>query len=239
MTRSFDASSIVQLPRFDAAGAVALGRELLNHAEHSKKKPPTAIAKKRDRLAAAVDALEGKLEDRLRVAPGDPKRAREIDHAVDAAWSAFFGWLTGWSRLASPESKKAEPVLRELFGDGLKFTRLALLGGAHEKAVQELGGASFLKVLHATHKAYGDVLGLTSKPQAATPSPKIIDELQATATAMRSDVAAVVGQIDEEDPATTELYEALLAPLATWESTSATKSPSAVVVDPPAPALTH
>ena len=231
---------IITLPRLDASSADALVTELVTRARGRSLGASIASARKslEDRQKELKDALTSRLTVER---ASDNGRTRAADQALDAAFSATYDWLTGFSRL--PETyeatKTAGRLLGTLFPEGLKFTqlpfklqwaeadaRLSLIAkdSSFEAAFTALGGGAFLENLKKAHKEYGDALGITTT-RAADPSvPNLQEPLLAVRNAIRTYALRVLAHADEHDP---ELAEALLAPLATWESRTATRSANA------------
>jgi hypothetical protein len=154
-----------------------------------------------------------------------------MDRQLDAAWSAFHGWLSAWVKLpldlAAAQREQAQGVLGDLFDEGLKFTQAAwrqewtesegrlerIAQKGHEAVVTQLGGEPILEVLRATHAAYGDMLGITKdRPEAAIP-PAVRAPHLALLAALRLYVLRVAGLADADDPASGKLVRKLLAPL--------------------------
>src|SRR5262245_2249335 len=127
MARSFSAVDLVQLPNLDAGSAQALGAEVLNAAEEAKKAEPLpeSVAEALAELSQALQVLRKAAAKRL-APPGDPQRAKLADQAIDAVWSGFFDWLSGWAKMPGlPKAKIAASLITKLFSDGLKFVLLA------------------------------------------------------------------------------------------------------------------
>lgn len=238
MSRSFDAQSIINLPRLGGAGAVALGTALGAAARGQHLAKP---------VHAALEALLHKtktLEEAIGAANATPPAGTDrvqADAAEDAAFGALFDWLSGWARLpGAPEADQARRVLAA-FPDGLAFTQLKYplewadadallkrLDGDHAGAIAALGGQRLLDVLRRTHSAYGKALGVT---KAAPPPPAPVNlraPLDACAAAIRRYVLKVAGQVDEADAASVALGDALLAPLTNWTSDAAGAARAAV-----------
>lgn len=227
MSRSFDATSLVNLPPLDARGAVALGSSLAAAARGKSLPKPVRAAL--EPLARATKALESALA--AKNTPADVRADRGVaDRDEDAAWSALRDWLDAWSRVpGAPQAKDAARVLAAVFPDGLAFTqlryplewaeadaRLKRLDGDGAKSIAALGGQPLLDALHRAHEAYGKALGVT---QAAPPPPATVDirtPLDAFATATRRYVLQVAASVDESKADSVALVDALLAPLTSW-----------------------
>jgi hypothetical protein len=248
--RTFDVASLVTLPRLNANGAIALGREISTAVK--KAGPlPGPLKKPAALVAAASKGLRTIAANRLLdPANQDTEAGRKADVVVDAAWRATHDWATGWAELPLPENaklaKKAEKLLVVLFTDGLKFIQLpyklehsesqARLDRIEEDSLGDvfdaLGGTVFLTTLQKAHKAYGKALGLTEskRPKASTPDVRAaMDEFYA---ALRLYVVRVSASADEDDPGSAERAAALLAPIEDAESLG--RGPAAAA-DAPAP----
>jgi hypothetical protein len=254
--RSFAAGDIVQLPKLNVAGAIALGTELATKAKDAGKLP-APIAKALGKLDAAHAALRTAAKDRLPdPATLDSPDAREADRVIDAAWSATFDWVSGWTRLPLDTNADrvaiARALMTSLFPEGLKFTqlqyklewaesqtRLDRIDAEHlGEKFTHLGGEDFLKTLRKAHKAYGDVLGLTKAKKAEAPVASLRDPLDAFLMALRSYVVKVTANADEDHPESVKFVDELLQPLASWQSAAAQPqaAASAPAESPAAPA---
>ena len=210
MARSFDASNLISLPRLDAAGALALGSQLLAAADRQKALPKDIKAAKKA-LAKARDQLHAAVRERLKPPAKEAARLREADLAEDNAWGALHDLLRAWSRLPAgePHAEAARALASTLFPDGLRFTHLAyreewaqaearltkIVSEGLDKTLERLGAAPFLANLQAAHAAYGRLLGTTQAPSEPPPPPQpsravraALDEL---AGALRGYVLAV------------------------------------------------
>lgn len=230
MTRSFDAADLIQLPRLDVTGAVALGGALAAVAE--KAGPlPEPIAEALAELGAATAAL--RRPSARKPAPGevsDPVRAGSADRQIDAAWLALHDWLSGWARLpgGAPQALVARALLDALFADGTDFTLLAYaLEWAESEArlrrirderlderIRELGGAPFLEALAAAHKEYGEALGAEGHLSHGPESMRARTRLDVFLDALRVFLLRVSANTDRKRPASVALATQLLEPLA-------------------------
>lgn len=248
MSRTFDAQSLVTLPRLDAAGGTALAAEIASAAKG--RDLPEVIS---DALAA-VKRTGATLQKAvgLRGQPDavDPARARDADIQEDAAWSALFHFLTAWAALPEsfPQAKDARAAFQILFYEGLKFTQLVykLEWGEAEarltriakdgtaEAIGKLGGDPFLQNLKRAHTEYGKALGVTAQKPAVPAPPAIREAFDAFAAAVRSYVLVVAGQVREKDNKSAELAAALLEPITRWESKAVHHGPQAPTTGAPA-----
>ncbi|MFO0762163.1 MAG: hypothetical protein U0359_37335 [Byssovorax sp.] len=226
---------LIQLPRFDAIGAVTLGERLLDVPTLGEL--PRPIQKVRDDLALCLDAL--RRANALRAAEMralDPEAAAASDEGLDLCWTALFEWLTGFSKLpdGTPQAEEARTLLAELFPEGLGFLRLPyeiewsesegrLLRIAEEPLgdrIRALGGQPFLDALGAAHRDYGKVLGLRRKAAGKAPAvhASVQEALAAFTAALRAYAVRVTAQVEVEEAETATLANALLEPLLTWRS---------------------
>ncbi|NUQ78998.1 MAG: hypothetical protein HUU21_36205 [Polyangiaceae bacterium] len=246
MARSFSADNLVTLPKLDARAALTLGAALATAAKtyltkNKQKEFPPRIAKANAKLTAATAKLQATVASRLSTSSNDSARAQAADRALDAAWSALYDWLTGWSKLPrSPQAKIAAAILVDIYPEGLRFILLAyklqwaesaarldkIKSAKHDDAIKTLGGESFLKDLRACHKEYGDALGVTEVPSEKVTT-TIREALDAFSTALRKYALTVTAFAeDEDDESSAKMADSLLAPLTAWESTSAPEKPS-------------
>ncbi|AKU97811.1 hypothetical protein AKJ09_04475 [Labilithrix luteola] len=250
MARSYEIHDLVTLPRLDGNSADALVTELLTHAKG--KKLPSPIESARKRLAETQKALKEALASRLqKQAPSaNAAAARPADQAEDAAFSAMFDWLTGFSKLPEQheETTTARRLLASLFPEGLKFTQLPYklewaeadarlrtidADATFEKAIAKLGGKIFLENLRQAHKEYGHVLGITNAKAAPEASASVKEPLAAVVAALRVYALRVLAHADDE--AADPTYAELLTPLMAWQSRRA-PAESPAVTPPTAPA---
>src|SRR4051794_24817729 len=113
----FTAGDLIQLPRFDAQGAIAIGEGLLEVAR-AEGPLPKPIHRAKEGLEAALVIVQSAAAARLAAAEAeDPSVAAEADLAVDACWSGLFEWLSGFAKLPgdAPASIEARALLRELY----------------------------------------------------------------------------------------------------------------------------
>src|ERR1700744_4322172 len=97
--RSLAVEDLIQLPRFDAAGAIQLGERLLQAANPEPGLPP-AVHRAKEALEDTPAPLRTAAAARLAaaVAVGDPALVAGADRALDGCWTALFDWLTGFSK---------------------------------------------------------------------------------------------------------------------------------------------
>jgi len=228
LMRSYTAQDIITLPTLNTASAIALGQELLT-ANKAHTGLPQLIAARAAALEKAHSALCQALSNKPQDA--DPKRTRTTDHAEDLAFSALHDWLYAWCKLPTPEADQARTIYAVLFPDGLKFTRLPykqewaeaeaklarITSDAYDTEIQKLGGKPLLDQLRATHKEYGESLGITlGNPDPSTT--KIRETLVAFNRYLKAYVVAVTAHTDPDDPTSAALADELLSPLHHWET---------------------
>jgi hypothetical protein len=254
MARSYDIADLIILPRLDAGAADALVTELLSLAKG--KKLESRVESARKALAQRQKELQTALTVRLQALPAsDTARAKAADQAEDAAFSATFDWLTGFSKLpdSAEESAAARSLLGALFRDGLKFTQLPYklewaeadarlraidADPALASAFARLGGEIFLKTLRKAHKEYGAALGITSASAKAAEPPNgasVKEPLGAVRAALRTYALRVLAHADGDEAEIAAKTSELLAPLLEWQS-HAGKSGKAAKAAPESPA---
>jgi hypothetical protein len=234
----FGANDLIQLPRFDAAGAIALGEKLLAVAAEVAELP-RGIQRARDALEVELVALRDAAAARLAaraaasaVGP-TPEAVETADNLLDTCWTALFEWLTGFSKLPDgyAESQVARAILAELYPDGLSFIllpyelewgqsdqRLGRIGGeALGERLGKLGGGVFIEALQTAHWQYGKLLGLPRLPDAADDRPSTAQTLERFASVLRVYALKVTAQVEVDEPATAALAKLLLDPLMHWK----------------------
>lgn len=242
--RSSSAFDFIRLPKMDAVSAHTLGMSILAAAEGQALTEGAKEA--RDDVKVALLALGAVLKGKLPKEDRDPgPGSKQADAALDLAWSATYDFLTAWSKLRDePKAAIASKVRERLFPDGLKFTkiqfskqwteshrRLDLIEeGSLASNFATLGGQAFLDTLKRTHKAYGEVLGITKAPEDPVEEQKIRDALDRLSHALRAYVLHVSAMVRRDDPAQKALVEKLLAPLAHWQSPPVGKGSAEPVV---------
>lgn len=227
------ADDLVLLPRLDASGAALLGEALLAQASQAGELPQP-IEKARAQLVQAHAQLGKALNSRRFEAPGEHSaQAHDADRALDNAWTALHNLLTGWASLpgeGAGSAEKAKRVLEKVFPEELSFLqlpykveysesaqRLATINeGGFEADIRELGGGIFLKVLRGAHRVYGEVLGLSAQAQSSTGVGELRDAMHEFVHALRVYVLKVSAHVEQGDPASEQLADQLLAPLAEW-----------------------
>ncbi|WP_437826259.1 hypothetical protein [Sorangium sp. So ce1153] len=231
----YTASEVIQLPRFTAVGAMALGEQLLSAAKPVKKQLAKGIARVLAALSSRHGELASALRDQVSLAEGgeESEDAVQCDRVLDNCWSALNDFLTAFTKLppGAPEVAEASALKAALFTGGLKFLQLTYVlqwseselriqrihKNGLDARIEALGGKRFLAALEAAHAAYGKALGVTAPAAAAAGAPPSVREaLDAFTEALRAYVIKVMGAVEPDEPETQELADRLLAPLASW-----------------------
>lgn len=232
MSRSYESTDIVVLPRMDAATAVALASALEGAAATQLQQGatlPDAIAEARADMATDCAALQSALGS----APPPEAMVRGVDLREDAAASALVLLCQAWARLAGevPEGDIARFLTERLFADGLEFTnyktrkewsvvdtKLKIIDDEKlESKFAQLGALPMLTHLRGVHVLYGEATGMT-KPVPAAESPLVGEKRIALMESVKHYVVTVNGSIRRKVPATRQLATELLKPLAQWQS---------------------
>lgn len=258
--RSFTAFDMVQLPRLDAGSAIAVGTSIRTAFEATKKPSlPKSIHTAANRLFAAHADLRIEFAARITETAASSDELRAADSELDACWAALYGLLGAYARLPLPSKEQAKTagasrVLNAVFTSGLKFTqlpyklqwvesqaRLDLLNDKrHSADIKALGGELFLTTLRASHQRYGDLQGLTKESTSET-AVDLRGKLSAFSDALRNYVVKVSALADEDDSASEDVVDKLLAPLQSWQTLGASRAPAEAPpvippVEPPAAA---
>ncbi|WP_437972824.1 hypothetical protein WMF11_27445 [Sorangium sp. So ce295] len=231
----YTASEVIQLPRFTAVGAMALGEQLLTAAKPAKKQLVKGVARVLATLASRHDDLASALRDQVSLSEGGEasEDAVQCDRILDGCWSGLHDFLTAFTKLppGAPEAADASALKAAIFTGGLKFLQLTYVlewseselriqrirKSGLDARIEALGGKRFLSALEAAHAAYGKALGVTAPAAtAAAAPPSVRDALAAFTEALRAYVIKVMGSVEPDEPETQELADKLLAPLASW-----------------------
>ncbi len=233
--RSFSAENLVHLPRLDVRGAIALGAGLLATVAPVEEMLPPAVDQARRRLVERHQVLEKLAEPRspegLTI---DPERVKNVDHAVDTAWTGLMLWLGGWAKLPDryPQRAVANRIGSALFPDGLAFIQLPfklewaesenklqrIESDRLDREIEALGGGAFLEALRAAHREYGEVLGMTGPASPAGQGAQVREALESFAKALRAYVVQVAAFGEAaSDEAVQGVARQLLAPLAQFD----------------------
>lgn len=226
---------LIQLPRFDAVGAVALGERLIEAAS-AEAELTRSIRKAKESLEDELANLHRASAARLAAASaGDPAVVADADRTLDGCWTALYDWLTGFSKLPDGihEANEARALLTELYPDGLSFILLPYELEWHQSdlrlarlsveplgdRVRDLGGTVFLDALSRAHNAYGKLLGLPRPIGPKDPTtPSVGEALESFAAALRVYALKVTAHVEMEEPETADLSNRLLSPLLHWPS---------------------
>ena len=235
MARTYSPVDLVQLPRIDANGAIALASAIESAAANDKTLPPniteivTQIADDRAILQAAVAKT-----------PAGVLTVKEADRRVDKVGGALHDILAAWAELAEfiPEGQKAQIVLERAFQDGRRFinlkakeewaavdTKLTTIDREGlAPNLDAIGAGPVLALLKQVHSVYGAVLGTTEVIEEA---PEIRESKGALLDSIRAYVLRVAGLVKRGQTATEDRANALMKPILEWESTRAQKEKNA------------
>jgi hypothetical protein len=237
--RPFSADDLIQLPRFDAVGAVALGEKLIAVAS-AEAELPRPIRRAKEALEEDLASLRRAAAARLASAAAEsPAIIAEADRMLDGCWTALFDWLTGFSKLpiGTPEGDEAIELLAALYPDGLSFILLPYelewnqsdlrLGRITTEAlgdrIRALGGHVFITALMKAHTSYGKLLGLPRPAgPAATGASSVAEALDGFAAALRVYALKVTAFVEVDEPETGALSKRLLDPLLHWKTSPRT-----------------
>ncbi len=235
----YSAAEVIQLPRLQASGAMALGEQLIAAAKPHKK----ALSKSLVKALGALDSHHGTLADAIRdqVVP-EPEEGSEtvqLDRNLDGCWSGLNDFFTGFIKLTgTSQSVEAASLQAAILPGGLKFILLPykLEWAESETRIQRitkhkldarvaaLGGGVFLEAITRAHSAYGKALGMTTPTAPGVTPPSIRESLDAFAAALRTYIVKVMGHVEDDEPETQALADKLLAPLAAWDIGPAPKA---------------
>jgi hypothetical protein len=233
-TRTLSGEDLIQLPRFDAMGAVAVGEQLVGAASVVPELP-RAIRVAKESLETNLASLRAAVAARLARAAAHPADVVDADRALDLSWTALHDWLNGFAKLpgAQPaqETLEARALLAELYPDGLSFVmlpyelewdqsdlRLArITGESLGERIAALGGRVFIEALSKAHASYGKLLGLPRPARQEDAAPSLHEALDGFISALRVYALKVTAHVEMGEPQTAVLSKALLEPLMTWE----------------------
>lgn len=253
---SYSAADVIQLPRLQASGAMALGGQLLSAAKPHKKVLSKSIAKALSAFDAQHTALSDAIRDQvLPDAEGSVDKV-QLDRNLDGCWSGLNDFLTSFTKLPGvPQAAEAASLQAAILPGGLKFillpyelewseseTRIQRMEKHKLDArVEALNGGIFLESIKKAHAAYGKALGMTGPTTAGVTAPSIREPLDAFAAALRTYIVKVMGSVEDDEPETQALADKLLLPLAAWDIGPAAKAALAAVspvapVEAPTPA---
>ena len=230
--RTFTVDDLIQLPRFDSAGAITLGDRLLAAARAAPL--PRAIQRARDALEIDLTTLRAAVAARMAAAAAsDPAAIAEADHTLDGCWTALHDWLTGFSKLPPRvvESTEARTLLAELYPEGLNFVMLPyerewmqsnmrlnrITNEPLGERIKKLGGTVFIESLQAAHASYGKLLGLPRTLGTREGGTPIVGEaMEAFVSSLRMYALKVTAYVEVDEPGTAQLSNTLLEPLLHW-----------------------
>ncbi len=251
---AFTVTDLVQLPRVGAQGGRALGTQVLAAAQAETL--PKSVAKSHTKLKAAHAALETAIVVQFGAPTADASSeadpvVQELDRILDNCWSGIDDRLLGLTKLpaGTPGAAEAASLRRRLFPDGLQFlklayrlewsesqTRLHLI--EHDKLgpeVDRLVGKPFLPALKEAHANYGRALGMDQPIVDAPGVPQVRGAFDTFVKALRDYVVKVVASVEEDEPDTQAVANALLAPIEAWSAANKRTRDAAPVAPAPAP----
>jgi len=230
----------IRLPKLNAAETSVLATALLTAAETEAAKtkkgtlPPT-LEPARQRLIASTAALNTAQTPQKPAT--DPNAQKSAHAAVDNAWNALHGWLTGWTLLPGDNQDAATQLWDLLFAKGTAFlkaaskieyqeseVRLRAISADDEALIDSLGGTPLLAHLREVHAAYGAALGITEVAEAPLKT-TVKGELAACQADIRNYLAKVIAYADPDVEGSEDLSAALCEPFDTWQ-TARKKRPS-------------
>lgn len=195
MTARLDPLSYMRLPKLDVASALSLAKMLRQHVpEHA---PPTVRG-----AASAMERATAALQTKWREQFVPTKRidTRPLARQLGAAWKGLRDRLVGYSAFPEndAERRRAFAIHGAIFPDGLAFLllwaprmhaesgwRIATMDERFAAELEALVGPRFLAVLRASHRAYGDALGISKAVPLRAAPVLVADELRALVDAIR------------------------------------------------------
>lgn len=227
MSRTYFAGSLVQLPRVDYNGAIALASAVEAVAAKDGNLPPNITE-----VVVQITTDRTVLQQAAAKAPGGVLTVKEADRREDRVGGAFHDIFQAWASLAEfiPEGATAQLVMDRLFADGRRFvnlkvqeewaaveTKLATIErenlGPHIDAV---GAGPVLKLLKDVHATYGAVIG-TTEPLAE--APEVRQSKDDLMDSLRDYVVQVASTVRRGKPETAARAEVLMKPILEWVST--------------------
>ncbi|MDI3282066.1 hypothetical protein [Polyangium sp. 15x6] len=238
MTRVLEPTSVVTLPRLDANQAMVLAQQL-TAATLDEKGDPRSLPEAVEEALDDVKVDRAALQDVL--GPQTQGDVRAIDKLEDNAIAALILILAGWSRVRGQldlGDVAVEVGTRIGVEDGLAFvnmrprdeygivdTKLKTISRENlEMKLEKLGLGPLLAHLREVHEQYGKALGMVHAVPVEEPA-AVRARLDALTDSLRHYVTAVLGSVQRKKPATKELADALLRPLATWQQDPVRKAP--------------
>lgn len=252
VTRTFEPMNLVALPRFSAAGAIALGTAVVSAIADAGNALPASCVTAAEKCKNALDDLRKGLVARGGAAEADGVVA--LDHELDASWAALSSIVAAYVRapLSGEDAAlrdAATRLQRALFADGLRFTQLPyrlewaeshvrldrLDDAALTADAAAIGATKLVALVREKHQAYGDAQGLSKASPPSAEAADVRPRLDRFTAVLRTYIVKVSATVEEDDEASRALAERLLAPIARWQSTPATDDADATVPEPPAP----
>ena len=251
MAHVYDAQSMVDLPRLDAATASTMGTRLGTLAQAEKKLAPNVASAAR-LLAATVTALVGALKA---LAPSGEVPVTDVSpERLEAShWSALESVLAAFQRVPPSPALAAKVaaaarVHAALFPEGLRFLRLPAdrRWAETERRLGQLalpsiaadlslvGAADLVPALRAAHVATGVAQGITAPKVIVPEPPQLAGPLDDLRKALRVYVLQLAANAAlDETGAAGKLAAALLAPLTDYEPPAPHKAKPAPPPPPP------
>jgi hypothetical protein len=248
MARTYDAQSLVDLPRMDAATGAALATAIGSAAAGEKKLAPNVAAAVQTVHTRNV-ALKAVLMAELTAAP-ESELGKSM-RAEAATWAGIESWLQGIARAGgAAKAHTAQKLLSAVYPEGLSFLRGTAVKRwtGTEARMQfiekndlaadfvQLGGIEMLQNLHAVHNETGIKAGITTAKPVVETSP-VREKANALKAALRSYVLQVAANaaLDPTD-AGQALAAKLLQPLADYVAPEANKATGMTSGDTATPA---
>ncbi|HWB75744.1 MAG TPA: hypothetical protein VG755_12340 [Nannocystaceae bacterium] len=222
MTARLELLSYTRLPKLGVGSALSLAKILLRRAP---RRSSHAVRQAASDVEQAVAKLEAEWAEQIaRRARTD---LRPLGRRLDATWGAIRDRLLNYTVFPddSPERARAIAIHDLLFPDGLAFLKLAFMyeHAESERRIQlidarglakdlaRLVGAGFVEALRATHRAYGEALGIIKTTPVLSPI-QLAERLRALVDAM-SDYALQLIALARHDAAIRETVDVALAPI--------------------------
>jgi hypothetical protein len=231
MSRTYTPVDLVQLPRVDAHGAVALATAI--EAAASPYKDLSAMITE---TLSQIGSDKQFLLQALAKTPQGAITVKEADRRIDRVAGAFHDISAAWSTLAEflPQGEAGQTLMVRLFADGRRFvnlkvqeewaaieTKLTTIDREGLDAqIQAIGAAPIVTLLRQFHTVYGAVIGTTQPLEEA---PEIRDTKDALLDSIRTYVIQVTGTVKRGKPETAALADVLLKPVREWVSTRSSK----------------
>ncbi|MEO5728185.1 MAG: hypothetical protein ABI134_27525, partial [Byssovorax sp.] len=198
---TYSAAEVIQLPRLQASGAMALGEQLVAAAKPHKKVLSKGVAKALGALDTQHVSLSEAIRDQVAPAPEGGVETTQLDRNLDSCWSGFNDFFTAFTKLPGvPQAVEAASLQAAIFPGGLKFillpyelewaeseTRIQRITKHKLDArVEALSGGVFLEAITKAHSAYGKALGMTTPTTPGATPPSIRESLDSFSAALRT-----------------------------------------------------